>query len=65
MLTFFSLLCDKEEEKTVKGIKNIAESNKRRYVIAEEEVEFLKGEIEKLNDEIDNKLIIKKKMKNT
>ena len=54
------LLCDKEEEKTVKGIKNITESNKRRYVRAEEEVEFLKGEIEKLNDEIDkSKLILK------
>ena len=47
------LLRDKEEEKTARGMRNIAESNRNRYIRAEEEVEFLKGQIEKLNDEID------------
>ena len=46
---------DKEEEQSARGIKKIDESNKRRYIQAEEEIEFLKGEIEKLNKEIEKK----------
>ena len=37
----------------MKGMKKRADENKRRYIKAEEQVEFLKWEIEKLQDEID------------
>ena len=44
----------------MKGMKKRADENKRRYIKAEEQVEFLKWEIEKLQDEIDkNSLVIK------
>ena len=52
------LLRNAEEEKTMKGMKKTIAESKRRCRRAEE-FEFLKGEIEKLNDDIDkNKLVI-------
>ena len=53
------LLRDLEEEKTLKGMKKKVDEHKERCIRAEE-VEFLKGQIEKLSDEVEkNKLIIK------
>ena len=49
------LLRDKEEEKTMKGLKKISERNQQRYNQMWEENEYLKAEIEKLGDEIDRK----------
>ena len=43
---------DKEEENTARGMRNIAESNRNRYK-SWRRCEFLKEQIEKLNDEID------------
>ena len=38
----------------MKGIKKKVDENRRRYVRAEEKIEFLKVEIEKFNDQINN-----------
>ena len=47
------LLRDKEEENTVKGLKNSIEKSRERYNEAWEENEYLKAEIEKLGEELD------------
>ena len=38
----------------MKGIKKKVDENRRRYVRAEEKIEFIKVEIEKFNDQIKN-----------
>ena len=43
------LLRDQEEEKSMKGLMNIAKDNKRKYLAAESENEYLKVEIEKIS----------------
>ena len=49
------LLRDQEEEKTVKGLKKIADNHKQRYNEIWEENDYLKGEIEKLGDELERR----------
>ena len=49
------LLRDKEEDKTMKGLKKIAEKNRQRYNQMCEENDYLKSEIEKLAEELDRK----------
>ena len=49
------LLRDQEEEKTVKGIKKIADEHKRKYEAMLNENEYLKSEIERIEDELEKR----------
>ena len=43
---------DREEEKIIKGIKKISDQKDRNLVVAENENEYLRSEIEKIEDEL-------------
>ena len=49
------LLRDQEEEKAVKGIKKIADKNKKKYIEMWNENEYLKSEIEKIEEELERR----------
>ena len=46
---------DQEEEKTVKGIKKIANKNEKKYIEMWNENEYLKSEIEKIEEELERR----------
>ena len=57
------LLRNQEEgEKTVKGIKKIADEHKRKYEAMLNENEYLKSEIERIEDELEKEKVIWMKM---
>ena len=43
---------DQEEEKTVEGIKKIADKNEKKYIEMWNENEYLKSKIEKIEEEL-------------
>ena len=49
------LLRDKEEEKTIKGLKKVIETNWKKFNQVWEENDYLKAEIERLGNEPDEK----------
>ena len=46
---------DREEEKTMKGLKRIAEENTQKYNDTKEQNKLLKKEIDELQDQLKNK----------